>query len=76
MNQTAKNNIRAKAKLTYGLLNILKYDIDNLRVDVKDCDLESLRRTLEDTNRTLENLTDVISEIEYVVFLHNTKESI
>ena len=76
MNQTAKNNIRAKAKLTYGLLNILKYDIDNLRVDVKDCDLESLRRTLEDTNRTLENLTDVIGEIEYVVFLHNTKESI
>ena len=76
MNQTAKNNIRAKAKLAYGLLNILKYDIDNLRVDVKDCDLDSLKRTLDDTNRTLENLTDVVGEIEYIVFLHSTKESI
>lgn len=74
MNNKAKNDIRAKAKLTYGLLNILKYDIDNLRIDVNSCDMESLRRTLQDTARTLENMIDVIGEIEYIVFLHGTEE--
>lgn len=74
MNNKAKNDIRTKAKLTYGLLNILKYDIDNLRIDVNSCDMESLRRTLQDTNRTLENMMDVIGEIEYIVFLYGTEE--
>lgn len=72
MNNKLKNDIRAKAKLAYGLLNVLKYDIDNLRIDVNDCNVDALRKTLEDTNRTLENMIDVISEIEYIVFLHST----
>ena len=72
MNNKLKNDIRAKAKLAYGLLNILKYDIDNLRIDVNDCNVDAVRKTLEDTNRTLENMIDVISEIEYIVFLHST----
>lgn len=74
MKNKAKNDIRAKAKLAYGLLNILKYDIDNLRIDVNSCDENSLRKTLQDTNRTLENLIDVIGEIEYIVFLYGTEE--
>lgn len=74
MKTKTKNDIRTKAKLAYGLLNILKYDIDNLRIDVNECDINSLRKTLEDTNGTLENLIDVVSEIEYIVFLYGTEE--
>lgn len=75
MNRKAKSEIRSKAKLAYGLLNILKYDIDNLRIDVNECDVDSLTRTIQDTTKTLENLIEVISEIEYVLFVYGMKES-
>lgn len=73
MNNKTKNDIQAKAKLAYGLLNVLEYDIDNLRIDVNECDVNSLRKTLQDTTRTLDNLIDVIGEIEYIVFLYGTE---
>lgn len=75
MNRKTKSEIRSKAKLAYGLLNILKYDIDNLRIDVNECDVDSLTRTIQDTTKTLENLIEVISEIEYVLFVYGMKES-
>lgn len=75
MNHKTKSEIRSKAKLAYGLLNILKYDIDNLRIDMNECDIDALSRTLQETTQTLENLTDVISEIEYVLFVYGMKES-
>ena len=73
MDIRTKNDIRAKAKLAYGLLNVLEYDLDNLRTDVNECNVDDLRKTLQDTTRTLDNLIDVIGEIEYIVFLYGTE---
>jgi hypothetical protein len=76
MNNQIKNSIRAKARLIYGLLNVLEYDIDNLRSDVNTCEVASLMKTIQDTNMTLENLIDIVAEIEYLLYLHNAEESL
>lgn len=76
MNNQIKSSIRSKARLIYGLLNVLKYDVDNLRMDVHTCEVANLMKTIQDTNMTLENLIDIIAEIEYLVYLHNSEESL
>lgn len=76
MTPRMKNDICAKARLIYGLLNVLKYDVDNLRVDANAMDISNLVRTVEDTNRTLENITDLVAEIEYLLYLYGLEESL
>lgn len=38
MNDKTKREVIAKARLAYGLLTVLKEDIDNLRMDLNECD--------------------------------------
>lgn len=75
MDNQIKSSIRSKARLIYGLLNVLKYDVDNLRMDVHTCEVVNLMKTIRDTNMTLENLIDLVAEIEYLLYLHSSDES-
>lgn len=76
MNNQIKSSIRSKARLIYGLLNVLEYDVDNLRLDVHTCEIANLMRTIRDTNTTLENLIDIVAEIEYLLYLYDSEESL
>lgn len=75
MNSKSKRDIRNKARLTAGLVNILKYDVNNLVMDTNECDLNSLFRTMEDVKETTQNVIDVLAEIEYILYLNQFKES-
>lgn len=75
MNTRAKNSIREKTRTVYGLMHILKDDIDNLRIDVANLDINRLRVSIADTNETLEKIIDIMAEIEYIIYLENLKGS-
>ena len=69
MDNKTKNTVLSKTRLVYGLLNILEYDIDNLKNDVSYGDTVDISRTVDEINDTLDNLIDVIAEIEYALYL-------
>lgn len=75
MNYKTKKVIREKATLLYGLLNVLKDDIDMLRSDANVYDIENLNGSVRDTVETLEKMTDAVGELEYYLYLekHNAK---
>lgn len=70
MENKTRNDILGKARLIYGLLNILEYDIDNIKNDVLISETSNLSRTIQDANTTLDNLIDVIAEMEYDLYLN------
>lgn len=73
MNYKAKRDIRNKSRLACGLINILKYDADNLMSDANECNMETMLNTMAETKETLQNLVDVIAEIEYILYLNALK---
>lgn len=75
MNSQAKKNIRNKVRLMRCLVNILEYDIENLRNIVDECDPDVLLETLSDTKEILQNVVDIIIEMEYIIYLNKLKES-
>lgn len=68
-----KKQLRDKARYTYGLLNVLKCDIDILRKDASDCNLDKLRESIREADRTLQKLLLVVGEIEYILKQDETK---
>lgn len=75
MNRTTKKNLRNKARLICGLVNILQYDSENIMNDTSSYDYDQLINTLQDTKVTTQNLLDTITEIEYLLYLDRLKES-
>ena len=75
MNNKVRSSICSNTRLFRGLLNVLEYDIDNLKTDLNNGEVTSLIRTIQDTNETLQNLIDVMAEIEYTLYLSSLEES-
>ena len=62
--QELKMNMRAKARLANGLVNLLKDDTNQMCVDVDDFDMFSLSEAIREAKRTSQNLLDTINELE------------
>jgi hypothetical protein len=69
MNHELKMEVKNKAQYVYGLLNVLKCDIDILRKDASDCNLGKLKESIRDTDATLQKLLLVVEELEYIIKL-------
>lgn len=74
MNIRAKREIQNKTRLAHCLVDVLKYDIDNLKNDTNECIQEELMDTLQETKATMQNLIDILTEIEYILYLDKLKE--
>ena len=70
-----KMDMKKRARISMGLLNLLKDDIDQVRVDADDFDLICLEESLKDAKTTLQMITDNITEIEYMMYLFKNKET-
>lgn len=70
-----KLDMKKRARVSMGLLNLLKDDIDQVRVDADDFDLICLEESLRDAKSTLQMITDNITEIEYMMYLFKSKET-
>lgn len=75
MSNRSKREIQNKARLAHCLVDILEYDIDNLKNDANECNPEELMETLQETKATMQNLIDIMTEIEYVIYLDKLKET-
>lgn len=62
-----KNEIKARARLTRGLLSILKDDVDMLNIDADNLNLISIEDSIKETKDTLCDIMDNVNEIEYAV---------
>ena len=62
-----KNEIKARARLTRGLINILKDDVDMLNIDADNLNLISIEESIKETKDTLHDIMDNINEMEYAV---------
>ena len=62
-----RNEIKARARLTKGLLNILKDDVDVLSADADDLNLISIEDSIKETKDTLCDIMENINELEYAV---------
>lgn len=73
MNTRVKRELQNKARLAYCLVDILEYDVDNLKNDTNECKSEELLETLTEVKETLQNITDIIVEMEYALYLDKFK---
>ena len=73
--QEIKVNMKKRAKIVSGMVNLLRDDVEYLKSDANDFDVLCLEESIKDTKATLQMLTDHVKEIEYLLYLANSKES-
>lgn len=73
MSAEIKRQLRDKARYTYGLVSVLKCDIDILRKDASDCNLDKLRDSIHEADITLRKLMLVVGEMEYILKQNETE---
>ena len=62
-----RNEVKARARLARGLINILKDDIDMLNIDADNLNLISIEDSIKETKDTLFDIMENINELEYAV---------
>ena len=75
MRRNMKNDMRKRARACLGLADLLRDDIIQIRADLHDFDTLCLEESLKDARTTLQMFVDNITEIEYMLYLINSKES-
>lgn len=63
--QELKAIMRGKARLARGLVNLLDYDAERMYADIDELSVERLDETIKETKRTIQQLMDVATDIEY-----------
>lgn len=61
--------MRGKARLARGLVNLLKDDTEQIYNDVNVFDVISLEEAINDTKRTVQQLMDATTDLEYYLYL-------
>lgn len=74
MKTDIKTDMKKKARVAAGMGNLLQDDLNYLRADVDDFDVICLEESIRDTKSTLQMITDHITEIEYMLYLVNSKQ--
>lgn len=72
--QDIRLNMKKRARIAAGMVNLLRDDIEYLRADANDFDVLCLEESIKDTKATLQMLNDHITEIEYLLYLFNSKD--
>lgn len=73
--QDIKLNMKKRARVAAGMVNLLKDDVEYLRADADDFDVLCLEESIKDTKATLQMLSDHITEIEYLLYLFNSNST-
>ena len=73
--QEIKLNMKKRARIASGIVNLLRDDVEHIKADANDFDLICLEESLKDIKDTLRMLTDNITEIEYMLYLVNSGDS-
>lgn len=63
-----KMDIRKRARLTRGLLNLLKDDLDCICIDADTYDLFTIGESIVEAKDTIQTIIDSVMELEYLVY--------
>lgn len=63
--QEIKSIMRGKARLARGLVNLLDYDAERMYIDIDELSVDRLEETIRETKRTIQQLLDTTTDIEY-----------
>lgn len=75
MKNELKKEMRTRAQLIRGLVNLLQDDVTYICTDANDFDLIGLGESVRETKDTLQRLVDNVKELEYTLYLTKQKRS-
>lgn len=64
-----RREMKERSRLARGLVNALGCDMDYICSDIDSNDLICMDESIAETKRTIQNLIDNITELEYLVYL-------
>jgi hypothetical protein len=64
-----KLEMRKKARIIKGLVNLLQNDAEYICVDAEDFDLIGLGESIPEMKETIQKLVDQVTELEYDLYL-------
>ena len=70
-----KKEMKDRARLARGLANALGYDTEYILTDVRSFDVVCLEESIRETKVTLQNLTENIDELDYLLHLIKREDS-
>lgn len=75
MCKDVKLEIITRARLTRGLLNLLKDDIEMINLDATNYDLMTIGESICEAKDTIQKIIDNIMELEYLVYVTKNPDS-
>lgn len=75
MRSEIKKEMRTRAQMIRGLINLLKDDADYICSDTDDFDLIGLGESIREAKETVQSLIDHIAELEYSLYLTKREET-
>jgi hypothetical protein len=70
-----RRGIKARARLLRGLTNVLQLDSDYIWSDASNQEILCLGESVREAKATLQQVTDCITELEYMMYLLKREES-
>ena len=70
-----RRGIKTRARLLRGLANVLQVDADYIWSDSNNNDRVCLTESIREAKTTLQQVTDCLTELEYMLYLMKREES-
>ena len=70
-----RRGIKARARLLRGLTNVLQVDADYIWSDSNNYEVLCLSESIKEAKLTLQQVTDCLTELEYMLYLMKREES-
>ena len=70
-----RRGIKARARLLRGLTNVLQVDADYIWSDSNNHEVLCLNESIREAKLTLQQVTDCLTELEYMLYLMKREES-
>ena len=75
MKKNFKVDMKKRARIAEGILNLLSDDVRQVRADAEDFDILCLEESIRDIRTTLQMLVDNVTEMEYMLYLIKAKDA-
>lgn len=70
-----RRSIKARARLLRGLTNVLQVDADYIWSDSSNYEVLCLSESIKEAKLTVQQVTDCLTELEYMLYLMKREES-
>ena len=69
MKNKVKHEMRTRAQMLRGLVNLLRDDMEYICSDVYDFDLVAMGESIREAKETVQSIIDHMAELEYALYL-------